>query len=403
MHRPVTAFLILGVIATMPLGFAEEARERTWRRPTGWVGDFPPGEDEPDRDESPSETDDGVEIANDAASDTPPSAEDDAPGVPDEVAPVERPDTVSPPLLPPARLTINPEGLDIPQAQAPRSRDHDFSNLAGEFTWSNDDVKEPQYVYVQYGFSTTIELLNGEQPSGGAFCGLCGPDGAFEVTALSNRVGIKPREMSAADDPKRGVLATNLTVFTNTGRTLTFIVVEVTGLGLRRTDRHEVRTARGNADMVVDWTLQAQVDTTAREIEARYVEKLDAESGRILEAKAEQAFESYGDFEFDEKSKRGRRVTLESVATIGDRTIIKFHAPADVALGAPVAMVEYGDEIRVLRSVNVSKDVKTVDGESWAFFIMTVEAAHLTGKQRLAVSVSDLDHGREMRSSAGRV
>ena len=283
----------------------------------------------------------------------------------------------------------------------------DLDGLQGRFTWSRDDESRPTPILTQYGFATVIELKNGERPTGGAFCGLCGPEGAFHVEALSDRVGIMPREMSSRE---RGVLATNLTIITDRNRALTFNVVEITslrdrhGAPLMRTDRHEIRGTPNRGSTVVDWSFEKRVGEASRSIRTQYEAQLDEVKDRSVSEEARSGLESLGDFEVEERIGR-RKLSIESVVTIGERTLIKFSVP-DGDYSDPVAMIESDGKrkrVRVLQRRSTYTIPGTDEGQDTLVVTLEVAAARLQVGERLAVSIFDKARGEELRASAGKV
>ncbi|MFN7970868.1 MAG: hypothetical protein U0166_00705 [Acidobacteriota bacterium] len=312
----------------------------------------------------------------------------------------------------PDEPTINGTARDLARAEfvdvsAGRSGAFDLDGLQGRFTWSRDDADKPTPILTQYGFATVVELKNGEKPSGGAFCGMCGPEGAFHVEALSDRVGIMPREMSSLE---RGVLATNLTIITDHNRSLTFNVVEITGLRdrqgrpLLRTDRHEVRGAETPASTVVDWSFEKRVAEASRTIKTQYEAQLAEEKVRAVPEDARKRLETLGDFEVEKKD-GGRRLDILSVVTIGDRTLIKFTVPKGT-YADPVAIVESGGKAHKVRALARRSTLAVgavVDGEDVLTVTLEVAAATLEKDDRLAVSIFDKGRGEELRASARKV
>ncbi|MFN7971317.1 MAG: hypothetical protein U0166_03055 [Acidobacteriota bacterium] len=282
----------------------------------------------------------------------------------------------------------------------------DLEGLQGRFTWSRDDADKPTPILTQYGFATVVELRNGEKPSGGAFCGLCGPEGAFHVEALSDRVGIMPREMSSAD---RGVLATNLTIITDKNRSLTFNVVEITGLRDRdgrplvRTDRHEVRGAEAPGSTVLDWSFEKRVAQASETMKTEYEAALADAKDRAVPDGAKERLETLRDFEV-EKSAGGRSLRILSVVTIGEHTLVKFTVPRGT-YADPIAIVEHEGKSRKVRALPRRSTMwvpEVVEGKEVLVVTLEVAAVTLGDDERLAVSVFDKGRGEELRASAGR-
>lgn len=426
---------------------SEPSRRQSAKKPAGWVGGWPPagaagdaaekttpgGGDTPvaTPSDAPAVSEGGAPPTEESATEAPPSSGEEVVaggGAAPPGSPVATEERTTLPVLdselleprgptvlglgqqPDGPLAVNPEGLDIPRAMPPDVLGgDDAANLRSEFNYSTDRQKAPEYIYTRYGFASTIEFENGEKPVD-AFCPLCNKEsGDFGTERVGNMVLVWPKAMSNAKDVRyiqlgmEGVLGTNLVVETDSGKSYVFEVYEITGLaGFTRTAKHIVRGQRGQGDLAVGFSYEARVEQATTAIRKEYDSALEVAKDTLLDEKVGSQFEVYTDFEVESKSKRGRRISLESVAVVGDRTVIKFHAPGDVSLSSPVAMVAYGSQLRVLKTISANQERKEVDDEDYVFFTLTTEAASLSGKQRIAISLSDLDNGKEMRSSAGR-
>lgn len=400
-------------------------REKDWK-PAGWVGRCRKceerGQAAPSEERASVPVPGGGEepvLSTDVALPPPgvgPSGKDGADAPPAQQEPTEGAELVvnmpastaahpdEPSINGPARDLARAEFID---ASAGRPGAFELDGLQGRFTWSRDDADKPTPILTQYGFATVVELKNGEKPSGGAFCGMCGSEGAFHVEALSDRVGIVPREMSSLE---RGVLATNLTIITDHNRSLTFNVVEITGLRdrqghpLMRTDRHEVRGSEAPGSTVVDWSFEKRVAEASLTIKTQYEAQLEEANARAVPEDARRRLETLGDFEV-EKSDRGRKLNILSVVTIGDHTLIKFTVPRGT-YADPIAVVQSegkGRKVRALPRRSTLSVADVIEGQEVLVVTLEVAAATLEKDEQLAVSIFDKGRGVELRASARRV
>lgn len=395
-----------------------ERHEPRGRKPAGWVGPWPPRSSEestpepaPGGGDTPLPADPGV-IFTDVAV-PPPGVEIAKAGTPARAFTEGAEHAIAEPEAPapaqPSRkgkTRINTRGPDLRRAsyESGTASLVDLREAHGRFTWSSATEREPVPLYTRTGFVTLIEFKNGERPSGGAFCGSCArvtqdgqvsEEGAFIVEAMADKVSIRPRE---ASNGEQGLLATNLHIVTDSGRTLTFDVIEVTGTGLQPTARHEVRGSRDEGSTIVDYSFPERVAEAGRILEDRYRKDLSEREKGIVADKASQRMDTYTDVEVEKKAS-GRKLQIEAATTLGDETVIRMRveaAPGDV--GDPVALLQTGKRVRILRTRSVLRQPES----STLVITLSIEAVVLGEDQRITVSMLDKRSGEELRTSVGR-
>lgn len=297
------------------------------------------------------------------------------------------------------RATDLQRGEFIPlqmSAAEPHPSTFDPTLALGQILYFYDDLKDPMPLYVQEGFATVILLTNGEQPTG-ALCGSCGPDALFVVEELSGIITIKPRIPSSPD----GVVATNLQVLTDTGRVLTFNVIEISGTNHPRTDRVEIRKSGKTASPVASFTFPVQLAEATREVEENYDRRLQQREATIVSERASEGLTALHKFKVEEDAD-GKELTIDSIVTIGDETIIRMHAPKGNYMRDPIVSVQWGrwpqkKEQKLLQ--RKSTLIKPVGDQ--LEIVVTLEAVQLEEDQKLVVSLWERG-GQELRSSAKR-
>lgn len=409
-------------------------QEPRGRRPAGWIGPWPPRS----APAAPEMFPGGGDVASSPAG----TAPEPAPTASGVTMTAEEPPVFRDVAVPPAELRA---GLSIPSpptegaehalsGSSPRrggkgkaaplklsSRSGDLERasygtfkpglpegsgeLHGRFTWSSITEKEPVPLYTRVGFVTLVELKSGERPAGGAFCGSCArvtadgqvsAEGDFIVEAMADKVSIRPRHASSIEE---GLLATNLHIVTDAGRTLTFDVIEVSGTDLAPTARHEVRGTRDEGSAILDYSFPARVEEASRVIEERLREGLASQERDLVAVKASNRMDTYSDAKVHRKV-AGRKLLIEAATTVGDETVIRMRVEgaSPGQMGDPVALLEGSGRSRILRTRSVFSQPEG----STLVITLSIEGILLGKDQRIAVSMLDKLAGEELRSSVGR-
>ena len=286
--------------------------------------------------------------------------------------------------------------------------------IQGQFVQSRDDLREARRLHVQHPFLTLIEFQNGERPTGKILCGDCpdrsnpGARSSLSIDHVGSTVAVRPRVFS---HPDHGVISTNFVIETvdmkGTNHNYMFTAMEISGLidetgqPLRRTDVHEVRSARWSGSVVVGDTFESRVALEAERMQEEFGVALRTAEQTIVGEKAHQSLEVFGDFESDRRW--SRRLSVESAMTVGDETIIQLRLIGAQSLGLdPLCFLETPKGRRRLLPIHrIQVGSGEYKGKKAITITLSMTGVKLGAHDRLVVQVVD-ELNEEFEASAGR-